>query len=282
MPGKLALAALLLGAWPAAGAPPRVDGAAQGELVAAAAGVLERSQVRAGGTRAPLLVAAAANLRPALDELLPAFTAGGGGPVRAVYGASGTFYAQLSAGAPFDLFLSAEGEYPARLAAAGRALPGSEFRYAVGRLALYARNGSPVDPSQGLDGLARPGVGKVAIASPTLAPYGRAAEAALAAAGVAAAVTPRLVIGESAQQAAQFAASSACDAGLIPLALARAPALAAAGRYALVPAALHPPILQAGVVLAASAEPARARALAAFLRTPAARAALARAGFEPP
>lgn len=253
MPIPLALTALLLGAWSASASRP-----------------------------SPLLVAAAANLKPALEELLPVFEAAGGGPVRVVYGASGTFFAQLSAGAPFDLFLSAEGEYPARLVAAGKGIPGTEFRYATGRLALYARHGSPVDPARGLEALAAPGVGKVAIANPVLAPYGRAAEAALAATGLSAAVTPRLVIGESAAQAAQFAASSACDAGLIPLALARAPALAAAGRHAVVPASLHPPIVQAGVVLAGSTRPARARALAAFLQTPAARAVLARAGFEPP
>lgn len=230
----------------------------------------------------PLLVAAAADLKPALDELAAAFEAAGGGPVRLAYGSSGTFFAQLSAGAPYDLFLSADATYPARLVAAGKAHAGTEFRYAVGRLALFARTGSPVDPAKGLPGLAAPEAGKVAIANPAHAPYGRAAEAALAAVGLLEQVRPRLVFGENAAQAAQFAASSASDAGLIPLSLARTPAMAAAGRHAVVPRELHPPILQAGVVPAGAADPARARALAAFLVTPEAQRVLARAGFEPP
>jgi molybdate transport system substrate-binding protein len=258
MLGRSALVALLLGAWPAP---------------AATAG---------SGPARPLLVAAAADLKPALDELTAAFEAAGGGPVRVAYGSSGTFFAQLSAGAPYDLFLSADATYPTRLVAAGKGLTGTEFRYAVGRLALFARTGSPVDPALGLAGLAASGRGKVAVANPAHAPYGRAAEAALAALGLLEQVRPRLVLGENAAQAAQFAASSACDAGLIPLALARAPALAAVGRHALVPRELHPPITQAGVVLAGAADPARARALAAFLLTPEAQRVLARAGFEPP
>jgi molybdate transport system substrate-binding protein len=258
MPGRVAIVALLLGAWPAP---------------AATAGA---------GQPRPLLVAAAADLKPALDELAAAFEAAGGGPVRVSYGSSGTFFAQLTAGAPYDLYLSADATYPARLVADGKALAGTEFRYAVGRLALFARTGSPVDPAQGLAALAAPGAGKVAIANPVHAPYGRAAEAALAALGLLERVRPRLVLGESAAQAAQFAASSACDAGLVPLALARAPAMAAAGRHAVVPRELHPPIVQAGVVPAGAAEPARARALAAFLVAPEAQRVLARAGYEPP
>jgi molybdate transport system substrate-binding protein len=282
LPLLLALHALLVGSWPAAAEPQAPASADRAAVVAAATEALARAGVPTAPGRQPLLVAAAADLKPVLEELLPAFEAAGGGPVRVGYGSSGTFFAQLTAGAPFDLFLSADAGYPARLVAAGLAIAGTEFHYAVGRLALFARHGSPVDPARGLAALAAPGPGKVAIANPAHAPYGRAAEAALAAAGLAAAVSPRLVLGENAAQAAQFAATSACDAGLIPLTLARAPALVAAGRHALVPRELHPPILQVGVVLAGAADPARARALGAFLQSPAARQVLARAGLEPP
>ena len=218
----------------------------------------------AAADRRPLAVAAAANLKPALEELERAFEESRPDvDVRVTYGASGAFFAQIESGAPLDLFFSADCEYPRRLVAAG--LAKDEVVYAIGRLALWVPRGSPLDVERrGLAALADPAVRKVAIANPAVAPYGRAAEVALRAAGVLDAVTPKLVLGASVAQAAQFAGLGAADAALVPLSLVSSPALAA-GRSVPVPDALHPPIEQSAVVLEAARAPGLARDLLAFV-----------------
>jgi molybdate transport system substrate-binding protein len=225
-----------------------------------------------------LTVAAAANLRPALEELSRAFEAEHRGVrVHATYGASGGLYAQIASGAPMDVFLSADRDYPRRLVEAG--LASGESVYALGPLALWlaapAQDGAP----RGLPALADPAIRRVAIANPRVAPYGRAAEAALQAAGLQRAVTPKLVLGESVGQAAQLAASGAADAAILPTALARE--VARSGGQAF-PLAGAPPLEQSGAVLARSRSPALARAFVSFLQGTAARAILARHGYALP
>ncbi len=238
--------------------------------------------VPALGVAAPrpsLAVAAAANLRPALDTLARAFEAERPGvEVRVTFAASGTLHAQIVAGAPFDVFFSADRASPRALAAEG--LAEREEIYALGRLAVWVPNGSPLDLARdGLAALARPGVRRVAIPNPALAPYGRAAEAALRAAGVWEAVRPKLVLGESVAQTAQFAHSGAADAAFVPRSLALLPALAAAGRAVDVP---HPPVEQGAAVLARARDPALARAFLAFVRGEKGRALLTAAGYGLP
>jgi molybdate transport system substrate-binding protein len=237
---------------------------------------------RAAAARQPLAVAAAANLKPALDELVQAFQAGRpGATVRVTYGASGAFFAQIRSGAPLDLFFSADREYPQKLVAAR--LASEEVVYAVGRLALWVPAGSRLDlERRGLAALADPAVRKVALANPALAPYGRAAEAALRAAGVLDAVRPKLVLGTSVAQAAQFALTGAADAALLPRSLASSPELAAVGRSVPVPDALSPPIEQSAVVLEGARAPALARDLLAFVRGAEGRRILARHGYALP
>jgi molybdate transport system substrate-binding protein len=228
-------------------------------------------------------VAAAANLRPALASLAAGFEAAHpGAKVVPTYGASGALFAQIENGAPFDVFLSAEAETPRRLAEAGRAA-GSPFTYATGRLVLWVPRSSTIDlERQGLRALLDPAIQKVAIANPAVAPYGAAAEAALRAAGVLDAVRPRLVLGQSVQQAAQFAQSGNAQAALLPLSLALAPPLADEGRFVAVPERDHPPIEQGGVVLASARDPALARAFAEWIRGPDGRALLQRSGYALP
>jgi molybdate transport system substrate-binding protein len=227
-------------------------------------------------------VAAAANVKPAVDDLARAFEAAHPGVTVAVTaGASGAIFAQLRSGAPFDIFFSADREYPRRLAAAGLA-SGDETVYAVGRLAVWTPPGSRLDlAGRGLAALADPAVRRLAIANPAVAPYGAAAEAALRAAGVWDALGDRLVLGESVAQAAQFARTGAADAAVLPLSLARSPALAA-GRTWTVPASAHPPILQAAVVLRSARDPTLAAELLRFATGPAGRAVLARHGYALP
>jgi len=233
--------------------------------------------------RQALVVAAAANLKTAAVALKQAFEAAHPGvEVALTFGASGTFFAQLQNGAPYDLFLSADREYPARLVAAGLARGEDERVYAFGKLVVWLPPGSTLDlERRGLGALADPGVRRVAIANPAVAPFGRAAEAALRAAGVHDAVREKLVLGTSVAQAAQFAATGAADVALLPASLALAPELAA-GKAVPVPEALHPRIAQSGVVLAASRQPALARAFLAFVTGEPGRAILGRLGYGLP
>ncbi len=230
-----------------------------------------------------LTVAVAANLKPAFEEIAARFQARNPGvEVRPTYGASGTFFAQLANGAPFDLFLSADAEYPARVVEKGLA-DGKAFAYAQGRLVVWVPAGSPVDlDGRGLAALLDPAVRKIAIANPDVAPYGRAAREALERAGLLAALQPRLVTGQSVAQAAQFAESGSAQAAFLPLSLARTPPLSERGRSWEVPSASHSPIEQAGVLLRAAREPALARAFVALLTGDEGRVILERGGYGLP
>jgi molybdate transport system substrate-binding protein len=229
-------------------------------------------------------VAAASDLRFALEEIVAKFRGiRPGVEIPVTYGSSGNFFSQLSNKAPYDLFLSADAEYTRKLAEAGLAVRDSEFWYARGRLVLWVAKASSLDVERrGLEALTDPSVRKIAIANPRHAPYGRAAEAALRAAGLYEKVQDRLVLGENIAQTAQFVQSGAADAGLIALSLATAPALRNDGRFWTVPATLHPKIGQGGAILAWAADPPAARDFVAFLTSAAGQEILARYGFDPP
>lgn len=225
-------------------------------------------------------VAAAASLRPALTGIAAAFAAEHPHTeARIAYGASGSLLAQIRNGAPFALFLSADEDAPAVLHQDGRSA--EPFVYAAGRLCVWLPTRTTLDlERKGLAALAEPSVRQIAVANPDHAPYGRAAIAALARAGVLDQVRDRLVFGENVAQAAQFAAGGAADAALVALAQALAPEMAARGRHWLVPVELHPGLRHAGALLPASAERREAaQRFATFLRGPAARAILARHGY---
>ena len=226
-----------------------------------------------------LRVAAASDLRFALDEVLTACRAANPAlKVEATYGSSGNFFAQIREGAPFDVFLSADSEYARRLAV--DRLADAPFPYAVGRLALIVRKDSGLDP-KGLGELLKGrAVRRLAIANPTHAPYGRAAEAALRTWGIYDLVAPRLVFGESVSQAAQFVDAGAAQAGLVALALARAKPADLV--FAEVPATAYPPLDQAGVILKRTRSPEAARAFQACLTGDVGRSILERYGFGLP
>jgi molybdate transport system substrate-binding protein len=256
-------------------------GRARRALLAAVA-VLAAGPAGAAPAR-PLAVAAAANLDPVLPELKAAFAAEHPGvEVRTTLGSSGNFFAQVRNGAPFDVFLSADAEYPRKLVAAGLGREEDLAVYATGTLVAWAPAGSPIDlAGRGLAALADPAVRKLAIANPALAPYGRAAEAALRSAGLLAAVKDRLVLGESVAQAAQFAQSGAADAAILPASVALAPPLRGGKVFAIPPGAA-PAQPQAALALAGARDPELARAFVQFLLGPKGRAVLARHGYGPP
>jgi len=237
------------------------------------------------GSAAPaqeLRVAAAADLQYAMADLTASFAHQTGTKVVVTYGSSGNFFAQLQNGAPFDLFFSADLDYPQKLEALGLTEPGTLSPYALGRIVLWLPPNSKIDVSrQQWNALLDPAIQKIAIANPEHAPYGRAAVAALKAAGFYDRVQGKLVFGENISQAAQFVQSGTAQAGIVALSLAVSPAMKD-GKYWQIPGDLHPPLRQAAVVLKSSAKKDRARAFLAFLKTPPARAIFSRFGFLPP
>jgi molybdate transport system substrate-binding protein len=198
---------------------------------------------------ATVRVAAASDLRFALEDVIARLARLDSRlKIEATYGSSGNFHAQLQQRAPFDLFLSADVEYPRDLVAKGIGSERDLFVYATGRLVVWLPNQStlPIERDYLRVLLS---ARRIAMANPRHAPYGRAAEAALRAAGIWSQVEPRLVLGENVSQAAQFVQSGAADAGLVAMSLAVAPAMRAAGRYWEVPAGEYPPLVQGGLVL---------------------------------
>jgi molybdate transport system substrate-binding protein len=237
------------------------------------------AQTPAPGSTSSLRIAAASDLRLALDEVLASFRASHPAiPVEAAYGSSGNFFAQIREGAPFDIFLSADSEYARRLA--GEGLSEAPFPYALGRLALVVPKDSGLDPKGLGDLLKSPVIRRLAIANPAHAPYGRAAEAALRTWRVYDLVAPRLVLGDSVSQAAQFVDTGAAQAGLVALALVKTkPANLV---FAEVPESAHPPLDQTGVILKRTPSLEAARALQNHLTGEAGRAILERHGFGLP
>ncbi len=228
-----------------------------------------------------LAVAAASDLQFALGAATAAFAKVQPDiAVSVTYGASGTLWSQLMNQAPFDLFLSADLTYPRKLVEGGLADGTTTFTYSRGHLVLWVPKGSPIPVEQlGMQALRHPAARRIAIANPRHAPYGRAAEAALARLGLLEALRPRLVFGENISQTAQFVQTGAADIGLIALSLAKAPVMAASGRYWLVPEDAYPPLAQGGVVLTHAQHRAEALAFQAFLRSPEGVAILGRYGF---
>lgn len=220
-------------------------------------------------------VAVAANFLTAARDIALAFEAETGDDVTLVHGATGRLYAQIVAGAPYDVLLSADTARPERLEREGLAVTGSRMTYAVGRLVLVQRPDQP--PGALFDLLRRDRV--LAIADPAIAPYGAAAAEVLRAArgedwrrG--------LVLGDSVGQAFAFVATGNAPAGLV--ALAQLHEFEGDVRVTEVPADLHAPIAQDAVLLArAAGNPAAVRFME-FLAQPQARAIIAGAGYETP
>jgi molybdate transport system substrate-binding protein len=227
-------------------------------------------------------VAAAADLKSALGEVSAQFQKLAGKKIDVIYGSSGNFYAQIQNGAPFDVFLSADIDYPRKLEAAGLAEPGTLYEYAVGRIVIWMPGDARADLAKlGWKALLEPGVERIAIANPEHAPYGRAAVAALRNAGLYEQVRRRLVYGENIAQAAQFVASGSAQVGILALSLAVSPAMKEGKRWE-IPANMHPPIEQGVVILKSAKDKEGAQAFLAFLKSDAGRKILESYGFMLP
>jgi len=250
--------------------------------IAALAAIAPAAGGQTAGGPPRVRVAAAADLKFALDEA--AARLGRRRPalrLEAIYGSSGSMYAQLRQRAPYDVYLSADVDYPRDLVANGVGAARDLFTYATGRLVVWVPAGSTLAIDRdGVRALER--AARIAIANPRHAPYGRAAEGALRRAGIWDHVKDRLVLGENVAQAAQFVESGAADAAIIARSLAVAPALAARGRSRDVPADMHPPLVQGGLILPWAASRAAAEQLRDFLLGTEGRELLKAFGFGPP
>jgi molybdate transport system substrate-binding protein len=227
-----------------------------------------------------ITIAAAADLKFAMDEIAAAFKKEHpADQVEVIYGSSGKFFAQIKNGAPYDLYFSADIQYPRELAKAG--LAAAEVKpYAVGRIVLWSAR---LDASKmTLESLTDPKITRIAIANPKHAPYGRRAEEALRASRLWEKVEPKLVFGENIAHTAQFVQTGNAQVGIIALSLALNPELARQGGYFLIPDRLHEPLEQGFIITQRAAGNELARRFADYMGSPAARAIMVRYGFVLP
>lgn len=226
-----------------------------------------------------LTIAAAADLNFAFKDLVAEFEKKTGAHVKLALGSSGNFYSQISNGAPFDLYFSADIGYPKKLIEVGLAEPDSLYQYATGRLVVWVPKGSQLDVTKGMEVLLDPKIKKIAVANWKHAPYGRAAVSAMEHFKVFDQVKEKLVLGENISQTAQFVQSGAADVGIIALSLALAPAMETAGTFWLIPLDAHPRIDQAAALVMSSKNKGGARRFLEFMQSPEARAVMKRYGF---
>lgn len=227
--------------------------------------------------RAEALVAVAANFATTARALEGLFAESESHRLRFSVAATGKLYAQITAGAPFDVLLAADAERPALLEREGYAVPGSRRTYALGRLGLWMPDAqTPVDA----DTLKNPQLRHIAIANPRLAPYGLAAQQTLAALGLTQRFAGKLVLGQDVGEAFALVASGAADAGLV--ARAQLLSVPTTGSIWWVPADLHAPIRQDLVLLRRGEDNAVARAFVEFLTSPAAQATIRASGYDTP
>lgn len=228
-------------------------------------------------------VAAASDLKFAIEEIASQFEKKTGHKLRLIFGSSGNFYSQLLQGAPFHLFMSADESLVFKLADVGQTIDRGKI-YAYGRIGIMAPKGSPIKVDSSLSGLKHAlqnnQIKRFAIANPAHAPYGMRAKEALEYAGLWSQIETKLVYGENVSQAAQFATSGSTQGGIIAYSLALAPQVARLGEFALIPEHWHGPLVQRMVLMRNA--PDSAKAFYDYLSTPVAQAIMMRYGFTMP
>jgi molybdate transport system substrate-binding protein len=199
-----------------------------------------------------ITVAAAADLQSAMQDVAARFEGQTGKKVKVIFGSSGNFFQQIQNGAPFDMFFSANLDYPEKLEAAGQVETGSYYQYAKGKIVAWVPNDSKINLNSGLKALLDPSVKKIAIANPLHAPYGQAAVSAMQKEGIYDKAKDKFVLGENIAQTASFVISGSAEIGVVALSLALSPNMKDKGRYAEIPVDEYPPIEQACVILSSS------------------------------
>jgi molybdate transport system substrate-binding protein len=227
-----------------------------------------------------IAVAAAADLKFAMDEIVAAFQqANPADEVEVIYGSSGKFHTQIQQGAPYDLYFSADIAFPRELAKNG--LAATDVKpYAFGRIVLWSAS---LDATQmTLASLTDPKITRITIANPKHAPYGKRAEEALRASGLWEQVEPKLVYGENIAHTAQFVQTGNAQVGIIALSLAVSPELAKRGGYWLIPDKLHEPLEQGTIITKRAEGNALAKRFADYMGSKPARAVMTHYGFALP
>ena len=227
-----------------------------------------------------ITVAAAADLQIAMQDVAAGFQKETGKEVKLIYGSSGNFFQQIQNGAPFDMFFSANLDYPKKLESSGLTASGSYYQYARGKIVVWVANDSKINIDSGLKSLLDPAVKKIAVANPQHAPYGQAAVAAMESEGVYEKVKDKFVLGENISQTASFVVSGAADVGVVALSLALSPHMKNKGRYIEIPTTEYPPIEQACVILSSSKDKETAKQFLSYIKTAAVADTLKRYGFD--
>ncbi len=222
-------------------------------------------------------VAVAANFTAPMNVITADFERDTGHKARLAFGSSGRFYAQIRNGAPFQVFLSADDETPAKLAQEGFAEPASRFTYAIGSLVLWSAKPDLVDAKGEV--LKAGKFTKLAIANPKTAPYGRAAIETLTKLGLLSAAEPKFVQGENIAQTFQFTQTGNADLGFVALSQVMKDGKVTEGSAWVVPAELHEPIRQDAILLSTGRGNAAAEALLKYLRTDRAKTVIRSFGY---
>jgi len=239
---------------------------------------LAASSVAASAVAGEVQVAVAANFTAPMQAIARQFEQDTGHKAVAAFGATGQFYAQIKNGAPFEVFLAADDVRPARLEAERQTVPGSRFTYATGSLALWSAQPGYVDGQGAV--LKQNAFRHLAIANPKAAPYGLAATQVLDRLGLAAAVKPKIVQGQSIAQTQQFVASGNAELGFVALSQVYKDGQLSAGSAWLVPGELHDPIKQDAVILAKGKDNPAAQAFVDYLKGPKAAAIIKSYGYQ--
>lgn len=229
-------------------------------------------------TAESLTIAVASNFAETAKHLVEEFQASSGHDVQLITGSSGRFFAQISNGAPFDIFLSADREKPAALVEAGFARSESRFTYAIGRLALWSRDELLISGDASV--LQTDKFKRIAIANPRLAPYGIAASEVLNKYGLYDEIRVRLVQGENIAQAYQFVFTGNAELGFVSLSQVMEGGTLVSGSAWIIPEELHLPIRQDAVILTHGMDGSAAEAFMNFMKTSESRAVIASYGYE--
>ena len=224
------------------------------------------------------LIAVATNFLETLVGLQERFEAATAHRLRIVTGSTAKLYAQITHGAPFDVLLAADRAHPRRLEAQGRAVAGSRFTYATGRLVLWSADAERIRDGEGA--LSSGEFRALAISNPELAPYGAAARQVLDALGLSERLRERIVLGQNAGHTHAMVATRNAELGFVSLSHVSGPRNGGTGSRWDVPGELYDPIRQDAVLLARAAANPAARAFLDFLRSDGARAHIARHGYR--
>ena len=227
-----------------------------------------------------VIIAAASDLKFAMDEICKTFEQTNPSiDIEVTYGSSGNFFAQIKQGAPFDIFFSADRNYPARLEEDGFAVKGESVLYAIGKIVLWIPKKISLHSQEGLPIILKPEIKKLAIANPKHAPYGHAAEESLRYYKLWDMIQGKLVLGENISQTAQFVHTGAADAGIIALSLAISPGMKDGGTYWEIPTESYSKLAQVYTVLQRGKNKSGVKTFLKFINTEQGKHILTHYGF---